>query len=139
MSGLIKEIQPAVKKETQRMVVITAVGVTLMWIIFAVLHFIVPGTVPFGYTVILGGIGGGLVAVLNFFWMGLTVQKVAAATDEGSARTKMRASYTQRMLFQLLWVVAAIIIPCFQFAAGIVPLFIPSIGIKFLGMTNRIS
>ena len=55
MSGLIKEIQPAVKKETQRMVVITAVGVTLMWIIFAVLHFIVPGTVPFGYTVILGG------------------------------------------------------------------------------------
>lgn len=71
--------------------------------------------------------------------MGLTVQKVAAATDEGSARTKMRASYTQRMMFQMLWVVAAIIIPCFQFAAGIVPLFIPSIGIKFLGMTNRIS
>ena len=83
--------------------------------------------------------GGGIVAVLNFFLMALTVQKVAAAEDEGSARSKMKASYTQRMLFQMLWVAAAIIIPCFQFAAGIAPLFIPSLGIKFLGMTNRIA
>lgn len=139
MSRLLGEIQPAVKKETQRMIVVTAVGVTLMWAIFAVLHFFLPDRVPFGYTVILGGIGGGLVAVLNFFWMGVTVQKVAAAADEKSARTTMSASYTQRRLFQMLWVVAAIIIPCFQFAAGIIPLFIPSIGIKFLGAANRIS
>ena len=139
MGGLFGGLQPAVKKETKRVAVLTIVGVALMWAVFAVLNFMVFDSVPFDYTVILGGMGGGIVAVLNFFLMALTVQKVAAAEDEGSARSKMKASYTQRMLFQMLWVAAAIIIPCFQFAAGIAPLFIPSLGIKFLGMTNRIA
>ena len=38
-----------------------------MWILFAVLHFAMPDKVPLDYTVFLGGIGGGAVAVLNFF------------------------------------------------------------------------
>lgn len=137
MSGIFGEIQPAVKKETKRVAVMMVAGVALMFAGFCVLHLIVPDIVPFDYTVILGGIAGGVIAVLNFFLMGLTVQKVAAAPDEDSARNKMRASYTQRMLFQLLWVVLAIVIPCFQFAAGIIPLFIPSMGIKVLGIANR--
>lgn len=137
MSGIFGEIQPAVRKESIRVGVITAVGVALMCAGFFGLHLIVPDIVPFDYTVILGGIAGGFIAVLNFFLMGLTVQKVAAAADEGSARNKMKASYTQRMLFQLLWVVVAIVAPCFQFAAGIIPLFIPSYGIKLLGIANR--
>ena len=78
--------------------------------------------VPFDYTVILGGLGGGAVAVLNFFLMGLTVQKAAACEDEGSARMRLKASYSQRMLLQLGWGIAAIIAPCFQFAAGLLPL-----------------
>jgi len=28
------------------------------------------------------------------------------------------------------WVILAIVLPCFQFAAGIAPLFFPSLGIK---------
>ena len=52
-----------------------------------------PEKVPFDYTVILGGLGGGAVAVLNFFLMGLTVQKAAACEDEGSARMRP-VSYT---------------------------------------------
>lgn len=137
MSGIFGEVQPAVRKETKRVAVMMAVGVALMYAGFFALHLIVPDIVPFDYTVILGGLAGGLISVLNFFLMGLTVQKVAAAPDEDSARSKMRASYTQRMLMQLLWVVLAIVIPCFQFAAGIIPLFIPSLGIKLLGIANR--
>lgn len=137
MSGIFGEVQPAVRKETKRVAVMMAVGVALMYAGFFALHLIVPDIVPFDYTVILGGLAGGLISVLNFFLMGLTVQKVAAAPDEDSARSKMRASYTQRMLMQLLWVVLAIVIPCFQFAAGIIPLFIPSFGIKLLGIANR--
>lgn len=139
MGSLIGGLQPAVRKETKRVAVLTIIGVALMWAAFVALHLAMPGTVPFDYTVILGGMGGGIVAVLNFFLMALTVQKVAAAEDEGSARSRMKASYSQRMLFQMLWVAAAIIAPCFQFAAGIIPLLIPSIGIKLLGMTNRIA
>ena len=88
-----------------------------MWIVFAVLHGTMPEKVPFDYTVILGGLGGGAVAVLNFFLMGLTVKKAADCEDEGSARMRLKASYSQRMLLQLGWGIAAIIAPCFQFAA----------------------
>ncbi len=137
MSSFWNDIQPAVKKETKKVAVCTAIGVALMWIVFAVLHGIMPGKVPLDYTVLLGGICGGFIAVLNFFLMGLTVQKVAAASDEDLARSKMKASYSQRMMLQMLWVVAAIVAPCFQFAAGIIPLLFPGIGIKITGIKNR--
>ena len=76
MSSIFDKVQPAVKKETRRVVaMITAVGLVLMWILFAGLHFAMPDKVPLDYTVFLGGIGGGAVAVLNFFLMGLAVQK----------------------------------------------------------------
>ena len=88
MSGLLENVQPAVKKETKRVVMITGAGLILMWILFAILHFTMPDKVPFDYTVILGGIGGGVIAVLNFFLMGLAVQKAASATDEGTACTR---------------------------------------------------
>ncbi len=124
------DVQPAVKKETKNVTVYTVTGVVLMWIVFFVLHNIMPEKVPFDYTVILGGIGGGAVAILNFFLMGLTVQKVAACEEESAAHARFKASYSQRMLLQMLWAVAAIAAPCFQFAAGLVPLLFPSAGIK---------
>ena len=133
----MERVQPAVKKETKRVALYTVVGVVIMWIVFAALHFGIPEKVPFDYTVILGGIGGGAVAVLNFFLMGLTVQKVAANTDDASARMQMKASYSRRMLLQMLWVVAAIAAPCFQFVAGIIPLLFPSMGIKIMALVNN--
>lgn len=124
------EIQPAVKQETGRITLFTAVGVVAMWVLFGVFHLIQPETVPFDYTVFLGGIVGGANAVLNFFLMGLTVQKVASTENEEDARANMKASYTQRLMLQILWIVLAIVAPCFQFVAGIAPLMFPSLGIK---------
>ena len=132
MSGLLENVQPAVKKETKRVVMITGAGLILMWILFAILHYTMPDKVPFDYTVILGGIGGGMIAVLNFFLMGLAVQKAASATDEGTARMKLKASYSQRFMMMILWVIAAIVAPCFQFVAGIAPLLFPGTGLKFV-------
>lgn len=137
MNNFWNNVQPAVKTETKRVTVSTVTGVILMWIVFAVLHGIMPEKVPLDYTVFLGGICGGAVAVLNFLLMGLTIQKVAAAADEDTARSRMKASYSQRMMLQVLWIVAAIVLPCFQFAAGIVPLLLPSIGIKIMGIIKR--
>jgi len=94
---MFHDIQPAVKKETRRVAVITAAGTGVMWGGFFGLHMGMPEKVPFDYTVILGGLFGSLVAVLNFFLMGLTVQKVAASEDEAAARMRMKASYSQRM------------------------------------------
>ena len=137
MSSILHNVQPAVKKETKRVVKITAVGLILMWILFAVLHFTMPDKVPLDYTVFLGGIGGGAVAVLNFFLMGLAVQKAASASDEGTARMKLKASYSQRFLMQILWVILAIVAPCFHFVAGIAPLLFPGTGIKIMGIFHN--
>ena len=137
MSSILDNVQPAVKKETKRVVKITAVGLILMWILFAVLHFTMPDKVPLDYTVFLGGIGGGAVAVLNFFLMGLAVQKAASASDEGTARMKLKASYSQRFLMQIVWVILAIVAPCFHFVAGIAPLLFPGTGIKIMGIFHN--
>ena len=53
MSGLLENVQPAVKKETKRVVMITGAGLILMWTLFAILHFTMPDKVPFDYTVIV--------------------------------------------------------------------------------------
>ena len=135
--SLLENIQPAVKKETKRVIVITLLGLFLMWILFAALHFFMPDKVPLDFTVFLGGIAGGCVAVLNFFLMGLAVQKAAAAEDEGTARMKIKASYSQRFMMQVFWVIIAIIAPCFHFVAGIAPLLFPGTGIKIVGIFHN--
>lgn len=50
----------------------------------------------------------------------------------------MQASYSQRNLMQMLWAILAIVLPCFQFAAGILPLLIPGTAIKLKGIKNSI-
>ena len=74
---------------------------------------------------------------LNFFLMGVTVQKVASEANEDNARLRMKASYSRRTLLQMAWVVVAIAAPCFQFAAGILPLLFPSFGIKLRGLIHK--
>jgi len=135
--GKVMEIQPAVKKETLRVLITTAVGTVIMWIAFFVLHMVMPEDVPFNYTVILGGLGGLIVAVLNFFLMGLTVQKVASEEDEKNARAAMKTSYSRRILLQLIWIIIALAAAPVQWVAGILPLLFPSAGIKIKGIIDQ--
>ena len=130
------KLQQAVKTETGRIALGTGIGVIIMYAVFFVLHMVFPNWAPFDYKVILGGIVGFLVAVFNFFWMAVTVQKVASIEDEKQARSTMGVSYRYRTLMQLLWVILAIVVPVFNMVAGIVPLFIPSIVIKLRGIVS---
>ena len=138
MSKIWDGMQPAIKEETKHVMLYTVVGLVLMWLAFLVLHLCMPEKVSFDYRVILGGLGGGTVAVLNFLWMGLMVQKAAAkAGDQDAVRTLVKGSYSQRMLFQMLWIIIAIAAPCFHYAAGIIPLLFPGTGIKIAGMLKK--
>ena len=137
MNKFIDRLQPAVRKETKRITAVTFSGVVLMWVVFAILHLAAPESVPFDYTVILGGIGGGVIAALNFFLMALTVQNVASQTDEDEARSRMKVSYRQRLLLQIVWMIVAMAAPCFQVVAGIAPLLFPSLGIKAMAVIKR--
>lgn len=123
-------IQPAVKKETSRFAAGTAILTLLMFVVFLSLHRLRPEMVPFNFKVILSGILGAVVAAGNFFLMGLTVQKVTSAETENAAYQAMKASYRFRTAGQLLWAVLALVLPFFNGAAGILPLFFPSICIK---------
>ena len=126
----------AVKKETRKIALSEIIGVAVMLLVFLLLHLLMPDRIPFDYRVVLAGILGGAVAVLNFFLMGMTVQKVANTEDEQAAVRKMRVSYTYRMLMQGLWAALACLLPCFQFAAGLIPLLIPGAAIKLRGFIS---
>ena len=128
---------PAVRQETRKVAIYVIVGVVLMWAGFAVGHRVDPQRIPFDYTVLLGGLGGGTVAVLNFLLMGMTVQKVASMEDRDQATKMMRLSYSRRLGIQCIWIAVAIFAPCFNAAAGIIPIFFPSIGIKIYGIFRK--
>ena len=130
------KLQPAVKTETGRIAIATGVGVLVMYAVFFCLHMVVPNWAPFDIKVILGGIGGFIVAVVNFLWMGITVQKVASMDDEKEARAAMGVSYRNRVLLLLLWGILVFVVPVFNVAAVLITLFIPTLFIKLRGIIS---
>lgn len=137
MGKLFDRLEPAVKKETKNVFLYCAIGTVVMWIAFFVLNKIVPETVPFDYRIFTGGVGGTLVATMNFFLMGLTVTRVASEEDEKVARQLMKNSYSKRMAMQLLWIIIALAVPGIFWVAGVLPLLFPSAGIKLRGLLDR--
>ncbi len=130
-------LQPAVKKETVNVALATIISTAVMFAVFFVLNLIFPDTVPFDYTVILGGACGAAVAIFNFFLMALTVQKVASMEDRDNAGKLLKTSYSRRLFLQCLWIIAAIFAPCFQSIAGILPVIFPGIGIRIYGIFRK--
>lgn len=126
------KLQPDVKKEVRNITIYTCIGIILELILLVLAHFfLIPDKIPFDYTLFTGAAAGGLVAVLNFVLMALTVQKVAGVVDdEKAARKILQGSYSKRMLMQVVWIVIAIVAPCFNVVAGILPLLFPTLGIK---------
>lgn len=88
------------------------------------------------HRVLLGNIFGGVVAVINFLLMGITVQK-AVMKDEKDAATSMKLSQALRNLMLLIAAVLAITLPIFNGAAAIIPLFFPRIAIAFVPLRDR--
>ena len=136
-------IQDAVKKETSFIAAGTGIACIVMIAVFFILHQVVTGYspdgyAPFDYTVFLGAIGGFAVAVGNFFWMGLTVQKITGMSEEETdrARSTMAVSLRYRTMLQLVWVIISILAPFVNLVSGVVPLFIPSILIKIRGIIS---
>ena len=80
-------------------------------------------------TVLFGNLLGGFCAVLNFFLMGITVQK-ALTKEEKEARDVIKLSQTLRMLMQLAFAAVGCLIPSvFNVFAVILPLLFPRIAI----------
>lgn len=129
------KLQKAVKQETVSVAAGTGIGCIGVIVLFLVLHLIFPqSTTKVDYRVVLGALCGGAVAVANFFLMAVTVQNVVNVENRDDALRMMRVSYRNRMLMRGIWIIVAIFAPCFNYAAGIIPLFIPSLVIKIRGI-----
>lgn len=120
------KLQPASKKMSTMIAIGTAVGYLIMLAAFFGLRFAEP-SVPFDYTVILGGAIGSGVAILNFVLMCLTIQAASQKYGEKPVKTWVQLSYNSRMVLQCAWVVLAAILPCFNLIASALPLLFPTV------------
>lgn len=119
------KLQPASKKELLFIAKGTVLGTLLMLVVFLVLS--VTGVYPFGWQIPLSAAGGCLVAVLNFYLLCLTVQSAAGTEDKKALKAKVQGSYNGRLLMQGLWCLVSFLAPCFNVAAGVVPLLFPNL------------
>lgn len=86
--------------------------------------------------ILFGNILGALAASLNFFLMGLTVQK-AVTEDEEKAKKRVRFSMAARNFMLIAFAVAAAAIPVFNIIAYLIPLFFPRIAIALRPMFGK--
>lgn len=106
------KVDRAVVRETTHIAIgLLAVDV-LLCVVFAILR-------RFDYTVVLGALLGSAFSLLNFFLLGLTVQKVVHSGEE--PKKAVRTSYSLRMLLVMAILVVGIVAPCFHVIAVIVP------------------
>ena len=124
------KLQAASKKEILRIAIGTAICLAIMLTVFFVLSLF--RIAPFDYKVILSGFVGGMIAVLNFTLLCLTIQSAAQIQEKKAIKARMQVSYNLRLLLQAAWVVAAYLIPCFNVVAAALPLLFPTVVI-FLG------
>ncbi len=86
--------------------------------------------------VLLGNMWGIFVAVLNFFFMGISVQK-AVEKDEAEAKKIMKVSQSIRTLMMFVLVVVGVVSPYFSYVAVIISLFFPRVVIALRCVKNR--
>ena len=113
------KISAAVKKETGHI----ALGVAALTAVMLAMDA----------SVLWGALLGSGYAVLNFFLLGITVQKAAGMEKEGKAKSLIQFSYSLRMLALFGVAVLGFVLSCFHWAAVIIPMIFPRVTILMMG------
>lgn len=117
------KIDKTVKKETGIVLLGTVVLCAVMVGIFALVG-------RFDYTVALGALLGGTLAVLNFFLMALTVQS-AVNEEKDTAKKKIQLSYTARSFALVVLLGVGVYLPYFHWLPVLASAVFPRITILF--------
>lgn len=120
-----EKIDPTVRQETLFIAACVAVLTVLMEAVFLLTGF-------WDMTVLWGGLLGAFAAILNFFLMGLTVQK-AVLKEEKDAKNLMRASQSLRLIMLLGFCAVGAAVPAFNLMATLIPLLFPRMGVFLRG------
>lgn len=121
-----ERIDPTVKRETLFIAACVAVLTALMESVFLVLG-------EWDITVLWGGLLGAFAAIVNFFLMGLTVQK-AVGREPQDASKLMRVSQSMRMLMLVCFCALGAAAPAFHLLATLIPLLFPRFGVTLRGI-----
>lgn len=119
----MNRIDETVKKETAYIAVWVLILSVLTQAVFLIIG-------KWDYTVLLGNLLSGSAAVLNFFLMGISLQK-ALGKEEKDAQNTMKLSRTYRNLFLLVVTVLGVTLPWFNLWTVLIPLLFPRIAIVF--------
>lgn len=117
---MLSKIDPTVK----RMTVYIAACVLVLSLMMQAVYLVIGA---WNVTVLLGNLLGAFAAVLNFFLMGLTIQRSLTFAEE-DAKKFIRVSQSLRMLMILVFCAIGAAMPCFDLLAVILPQFFPRIG-----------
>lgn len=116
-------------KETRYIAITVLILSALMQAVFLIIG-------QWNYTVLLGNLYGAVIAVGNFFLMGLTVQK-CLTMEPDDAKKRMKLSQQGRLLMLLVFCMIGAALPWLNTIALLVPQFFPRIGVTVRGLTMK--
>lgn len=117
----MEKIDKVVLKETRYIAVVTIILSVLMQSVFLVIG-------KWTIAHLLGNVLGAFAAVLNFFLMGITVQK-AVVKEEKEAKDLMKVSQSLRLFMMFFFALIGYFVPVFNLLAVIIPYLFPRIGV----------
>ena len=127
---VLQKVDTTVKQETFYIAVIVIIFSLFLQSAFLILGY-------WDYTVLLGNLLGGIVSIINFFLMGLTVQK-AITKNENQSTSIIKLSQLLRMIMLLLAMILGVTLKCFNMVAVIIPLFFPRIAVCFRPLMDKL-
>lgn len=125
------KIDETVKKETAYVAVAEAILIAIMLAVYLIIS-------KFTLNVLFAALTSGAVAVLNFFVMGLTVQKAVTVDDDSDRRKLIRASQLVRLLVMGVVVIVCAVFPKFDIFALFIPLFFPRLFAQARGIYGAV-
>lgn len=126
---MFNNVDPAIKRETCYIACFVLVLSALMQAAYLIL-----GAWHIG--VLWGNLLGASAAILNFFLMGLGIQK-ALGLSEQDAKDRMKASHSLRMLMLVIICVIGAAVPVFDLIAVVIPLVFPRIAVSVRPLLDK--
>lgn len=125
----MQKANKTVIKETQYIAFWVILFSVLMQVIFLL-------TGKWNYTVLMGNLWGASLMILNFFFMGISVQK-AVEKDENDAKNVMKVSHSVRTFALFLGAILGVLLPWMSTVAVIIPFIFPRIAILIRPLCDK--
>lgn len=126
----LKKIDKTVIRETAYIGALVIIFSCLMQSVFLIVQ-------KWDYTVLLGNLLSAFVGILNFFLLGLTIQKVIASDDKKYINRFSRISQTARLFLMGAVAILGATLDCFNLWATLIPLLFPRVAILLRPLFNK--